>query len=112
MYVPIIKVRDKESGKVHIVGSNHHDRLIKGEHGLEYLNIQCQDGTMDGYEFALEECDDGWRGKEYYVEMIPVEDAIALWTKMEQEHTDGIRQLKEILAKMYGGKAEEIGIIS
>lgn len=53
MLFPIIKVRDKESGHVHILGTNSHDTLhIDG--GLQYYNLQCGDGTGrdGGFEFV------------------------------------------------------------
>ena len=44
--------------------------------------------------------------------MFPVEEAVKLWTDMEKEAEENERQLKEALARTYGGKPEDIQIIS
>lgn len=54
----IIFVRDKETGYIHIVGTDQHDRLYLDENGnIQYLNLQ-NGGTTEGnydYEFVLDE---------------------------------------------------------
>lgn len=50
-------VRDKRSGKTHLVGSDVHDRLyVDGDGFVQYENLQNGDGTMlepiGGYEFV------------------------------------------------------------
>lgn len=50
--IPLIKVRDK-SGRVHIVGTDTHDRLVVENNALHYVNLQCMQGTRFGeYEFV------------------------------------------------------------
>ena len=53
MRFPIIKVRDKDSGRTHIVGTNPHDTLVhnKDTGSLEYYNLQNGCGTPATYEF-------------------------------------------------------------
>lgn len=46
MLFPVIKVKDGDY--IHIVGTNSHDRLYIDEKsgGIQYLNIQCNEGTQ------------------------------------------------------------------
>jgi hypothetical protein len=92
--VPIIRVRDKYSGKEHIVGFDQHDSLVMGAGGgLQYHNLQNGDGTCDGYEFVVE--DDDYQG---YVEMVSVDEAVKLWQKAEKLQKEN----EEALEKMLG----------
>lgn len=54
----LIFVRDKETGYIHIVGTDQHDRLYLDDNGnIQYLNLQ-NGGTTEGnyeYEFVLDE---------------------------------------------------------
>lgn len=54
----LIYVRDKDTGYIHIVGTDQHDRLYLDENGnIQYLNLQ-NGGTTEGnydYEFVLDE---------------------------------------------------------
>lgn len=54
----LIYVKDKETGYIHIVGTDQHDRLYLDENGnIQYLNLQ-NGGTTEGnydYEFVLDE---------------------------------------------------------
>ena len=54
--IPIIRVRDKVSGKVHDVGSDEYDRLYLDEDGhIQYMDMKTMKGTKDGrYFFATE----------------------------------------------------------
>jgi len=59
MMFPIIKIRDNETGHVHVVGTNTHDTLYIDDKtgGIHYLNLQCCEGTrrFDGestYDFV------------------------------------------------------------
>lgn len=56
LYVPIIRVRDNDTGKIHVVGSDRHDALII-RHGLiQYINLQNHGRTLANsngtYEFV------------------------------------------------------------
>ena len=59
MMFPIIKVRDNETGHVHVVGTNTHDTLYIDDKtgGIHYHNLQNCEGTMkigrhNTYEFV------------------------------------------------------------
>ena len=111
--VPIIRVKDNYSGSTHIVGEDHHDRLVLRGRGLHYLNIQSMTGTEYGeYNFQVELQEVGFDDYECEAEMVSVEEAVKLWTDMEKEAEENERQLKEALARTYGGKPEDIQIMS
>lgn len=93
MMVPIIRVRDKHSGREHIVGFDRHDSLIKGDGGsLMYRNMQNGDGSDDGYEFVFDEDKYG-----AFVEMVNVEEAIEMWQKAERLRKENEEALKKML---------------
>ena len=54
--IPIIRVRDKISGKVHDVGSDEYDRLYLDEDGhIQYISLRTLKGTKDGaYYFVAD----------------------------------------------------------
>lgn len=61
--VPVIRVRDKTDGRVHIVGSDSHDQLIIANNGcIYYRNMQNNETTLPGddYEFVIANPDDGY----------------------------------------------------
>lgn len=52
----LIYVRDKQTGYIHIVGTNQHDRLYLDDSGnIQYLNLQNGGSTECDYEFVLDE---------------------------------------------------------
>ena len=113
--VPIIRVRDSYTGKTHIVGTDHHDRLVMSTDGrsLDYLNIQNMSGThFMGYRFQLEEMQVGPDDFEHEVEMVTVDEAIKIWREEERRQEKAYKQMQELLAKKHGGKAENYRIIS
>ena len=54
--IPIIRVRDKISGKIHGVGSDEDDRLYLDEDGhIQYMDMRVMKGTKDGtYYFVAD----------------------------------------------------------
>jgi len=54
MIFPVIKVRDKLTGREHIVGTDSHDTLYidKETGGIHYYNLQNGEGTLGDYEFV------------------------------------------------------------
>ena len=54
--IPIIRVRDKISGKAHDVGSDEYDRLYLDEDGhIQYISLRTLKGTKDGaYYFTVD----------------------------------------------------------
>jgi hypothetical protein len=52
MKFPVIRVKDKQSGHTHIVGTDAHDSLyISDGRVIGYYNMQNGDGTCGGYSF-------------------------------------------------------------
>lgn len=52
----LIYVRDKDTGYIHLVGTDQHDRLYLDENGnIQYLNLQNGGTTEGDYEFVLDE---------------------------------------------------------
>nr|DAE60656.1 MAG TPA: hypothetical protein [Caudoviricetes sp.] len=51
----LIYVKDKETGYIHIVGTDQHDRLYLDDSGnIQYLNLQNGGTTEGDYEFVLD----------------------------------------------------------
>lgn len=52
----LIYVKDKETGYIHIVGTDQHDRLYLDDDGnIQYMNLQNGGTTEEDYEFVLDE---------------------------------------------------------
>lgn len=52
----LIYVKDKETGYIHIVGTDQHDRLYLNDDGnIQYMNLQNGGTTEEDYEFVLDE---------------------------------------------------------
>jgi hypothetical protein len=52
----LIYVRDKDTGYIHIVGTDQHDRLYLDDSGnIQYMNLQNGETTEGCYEFVLDE---------------------------------------------------------
>lgn len=85
MLYPIIRVRDKQTGKEHIVGENIHDALSITENGqLQYINYQCLDGTGDdgAYQFV-----DGTEGNYREIEFVTLDQLIDMAAEHLEEAT-------------------------
>lgn len=109
MRIPIIRVRDKVSGDVHILGTDQHDDLILDKGGLSYYNLQNGDGTLDGYEFVAKKYEDA--PYDIVVEWISVEE---LQKRMKEDpehyldeyeygklHPEYRENLKRMVAKLW-----------
>ena len=85
MLVPMIYVKDKCDGHIHLVGTNQHDSLVvreneEYEHAtIVYRNMQngCESGET--YEFQGEQVEQGYDIVEYFVEMLPWEEAMEIY---------------------------------
>lgn len=52
----LIYVKGKETGYIHIVGTDQHDRLYLDDDGnIQYMNLQNGGTTEEDYEFVLDE---------------------------------------------------------
>ena len=80
MRIPIIRVRDKADGSVHILGTDQHDDLMLENGSLAYYNLQNGDGTLDGYEFVAQKYEDA--PYDIAVEWISIEE---LQKRMEED---------------------------
>jgi hypothetical protein len=105
MRFPIIKVRDKADGRIHILGTNSHDTLyVDNSKGLQYLNLQCDDGTgRDGsYEFVVKgnKCDP-YAGIEF-VDFDTLFDIYKKQVKLDCEQERQIRNIaKDVFDKYF-----------
>ena len=101
MLVPVIKIKDKYSGNVRIVGTDHHDHLVVTEDGqLHYINWQCMDGTGGegyGYEFVGKEIPIDEYSTETHVEFMDAEKYIEMLKQMIEEEKENDKKLRERL---------------
>ena len=108
MRFPIIKVKDKgkDGDCVHIVGKNSHDVLrIDSETGaIHYYNLQCGDGTRDGFEFVGQE-------NEYYgprIEFVSFAELLEIFKdelRLDIEHE---KALKAFVDKLRDEKKDAV----
>ncbi len=84
-----IWVREKDTGKIHQVGTDPHDDLIYLNGRVEYYNLQCGDGTPYGYEFV--EAPDS----EEYIEVTPEQ----LRINREMVHDELLKMIEESIEK-------------
>ena len=91
IHVPVIKVKDRATGYVHIVGTNCHDSLEIVNGHLDYLNLQCCEGTelidkgmpeKEGFEFVGEKIE---LSDAPIVEFIPLNEFILLMRRKQKE---------------------------
>lgn len=110
--VPIIKVKDRWSGRTHIVGTNCHDWLHIVNGHIDYYNLQNGDGTEfidkglpanEGYEFCGTY--DDYRG-EAYIEFVELDDFITIMKK-EQANIDEINEALLKIIEENGGLEEK-----
>ncbi|SHI56280.1 hypothetical protein SAMN02745671_01011 [Anaerovibrio lipolyticus DSM 3074] len=111
-HVPLIYVRDRETGIEHLVGSDVHDTLeaVEGAQFLMYSNMQnCEDST-GAYRFkAVKQGYPGY-GYEYIVKMVPWAEAVKLYKKIDREYRKAWKRRLEIVgisAKEYRKRSQE-----
>ena len=118
MRIPIIRVRDKVSGDVHILGTDQHDDLILDKGGLSYYNLQNGDGTLDGYEFVAKKYEDA--PYDIVVEWISIEElqkrmkedpdnylSVHEWNQLHSEEAKQKRErLKAMVAELWKREKE------
>jgi hypothetical protein len=80
-----IWVKDKATGHVHQVGTDPHDSLELTDGKVEYVNMQCMEGTWGGgYEFVEAPDMDG------YLSVTPEQ----LHLNREMIHEDLLKKLR------------------
>lgn len=96
MRFPIIRVRDKEDGKVHIVGTRQHDMLYidKRTGHIKYYNLQNGSGCGVGgsYEF-VGEFDGQWNAIEY----IDLDELIEQYLQQNELSAEQERRFREVV---------------
>lgn len=112
MRFPVIKVKDKYTNSVEIVGTNSHHELYVDEEtgGIQFLHLQCMAGTkkIDGKssdcEFVGNEPD------EYQpyvtVEFVTIEDLIKIAIENMKEQTEIKLKIEEIFKEYQREVAE------
>jgi len=104
MMFPIIKVKDKHTGYVQIVGSNSHDRLYVDEEtgGIQYLDLQCMSGTKKYSNEASCEFI-GSEPNEYEteptIEFVTIEQLIEIAIENMKKQTETKLELDKIIKK-------------
>ena len=101
----LIYVKDKETGYIHIVGTDQHDRLYLDDDGnIQYMNLKNCGTTEGDYEFVLDEQGHNQNNLTYTKEeqekyglsnMDDYLDSIDLETYMELETKKRIQELTE-----------------
>lgn len=88
MRIPVIRIRDKDTGTLRMVGTDHHDVLeIDTETGgIHYVNLQCLESTRnyDGestFDFVgVEIADEG-----VFVNFVSLEEFVNLCREEERK---------------------------
>ncbi len=125
MLFPVIKIKDGDH--THIVGTNSHDQLYVDEKtgGIQYLNLQCCEGTKkysgdddeyyDGESHDSEDDDDGEASMEFVAEqvewepyplikMVTIEELIAIAEENMIDQTEASLRLHASFAKYLKSK--------
>lgn len=102
----LIYVRDKQTGYIHIVGTDQHDRLYLDDNGnIQYMNLQNCGTTECDYEFVLDEQEHNQNNLTFTKEeqekyglsnMDDYFNSIELETYMDLEAKKRIQELTEI----------------
>lgn len=116
----LIYVRDKQTGYIHIVGTDQHDRLYLDDNGnIQYMNLQNCGTTEGDYEFVLDEQGHNQNNLTYTKEeqekyglsnMDDYFDSIDLETYMDLESKKRIQELTEINMRLVTEKQRENAI--
>lgn len=112
MLFPVIKIKtqhgDRES--IHIVGTNSHDCLIIQGNAIHYLNIQSMVGTRhpkeSGMYFVEAESDEYDLCPYAEVEMVTIEELIAIAEQNMRDQTEASLKMHEAMEKYLAAKAE------
>lgn len=113
----LIYVRDKDTGYIHLVGTDQHDRLYLDENGnIQYLNLQNGGSTEGDYEFVLDEQGHNQNDLTFTKEeqekyglsnMDDYFNSINLETYMDLEAKKRIQELTEINMRLITKKSKE-----
>ena len=97
MMFPVIRVKDKQTGHEHIVGTNSHDMLlIQG--GIHYFNLQNSEGTGAGgdYQFVGTEDEMGLN-----VEFVTFEELQEIHKQEEVHALEREQFMEDLMRRLY-----------
>lgn len=102
MRFPVIKVKDKTNGKIHIVGAYTHDTLDINENGqVHYYNLQNGEGTAGDYEFVYNECKHtGVKS----VEFVTLEELAEIAKLQDASNVEHKNHMEELTRKINSGE--------
>lgn len=105
MLIPVIKIRDKQDGSVHIVGSNSHDSLIAYSDHVEYYNLQNGCGTYRGDEYGYEFVYEPNQWGVPYIDFVTLEKFIEI---SKQDIDENAKNLIEFYKAYKAGVFDEV----
>lgn len=107
MLIPTIKVKDGDYE--HIVGTNSHDVLYvdKDSGGIQYLNVQCQEGTKkyDG-EQTMQFIGGPGYFEDVQIQFVTVEELIEIAIKGMVDGTEAKLRLHQMMNEYLKAKGE------
>ena len=105
MLFPIIRIKDTDNGREHIVGTDTHDSLyINGNGRIAYTNLQNGGGLDDWYEFVGSQ-------SEYsafpVVEFVTFEGLMKLYSKQESAREERLKLRRKIAEAVFSREKED-----
>jgi len=99
MRFPIIKVRDKLTGREHVVGTDSHDTLFidKETGGIHYYNLQNGEGTRGDYEFVGVDTE---YDPDPQIEFVTFDKLIELYKQNIAMSCEQEREIRDMLKKL------------
>lgn len=100
MLFPVIVVKDKSTGKEHIVGSDIHDSLILEDSGtLMYRNLQNGEGSGEfgAYEFVSNDTD----AEEAGIRFVTMEELMKIYKSNLTSKRKTIEASRELIESMF-----------
>lgn len=107
MLIPIIKVKD--GNFEHIVGTNSHDVLYVDEEsgGIQYLNIQCYEGTKKfNGERTMRFVGEAGHFEETQIQFVTVEEMVRLAIKNMEDGTEAKLKMHQMMRDYLKAKGE------
>jgi hypothetical protein len=98
MLIPIIRVKDRSDGKVHIVGTDSHDSLEIIDGGIAYCNHQNGCGTGNGKDYGYEfHCLDANIFGEPHIEFVTIEEFLEIYNRENELLNEQNARFEEFL---------------
>lgn len=104
MMFPIIKVKDKHSGREHILGTDTHDQLFIDDEtgGIQYLNLQNMCGTKiydDESEYDFVGIEDDFNHC-FTIEFVTFDELLELYKRNIEMSQESEREIRDIIKKV------------